>query len=102
MEYKPPVDRKKASDFPQELLNLFDGYVHGAIGRRAFLHRAQKFAVGGVTAAALFQMLKPTMPDPVPATTSGSSRDCHRAVAGQRSKGSPRAAGNDKKLPVVL
>jgi carboxymethylenebutenolidase len=53
------MDRKKASDFPQELLNLFDGYVHGAISRRAFLDRAQKFAVGGVTAAALFQMLKP-------------------------------------------
>jgi carboxymethylenebutenolidase len=59
MEAKPPLDRKKASDFPQELLNLFDGYVHGGISRRAFLDGAQKFAVGGVTAAALFQMLKP-------------------------------------------
>src|SRR5260370_37289087 len=53
------MDRKKASDFPQELLSLFDGYVHGGISRRQFLDRAQKFAVGGVTAAALFQMLKP-------------------------------------------
>ena len=53
------MERKKASDFPQELLDLFDGYVHGGISRRAFLDRAQKFAVGGVTAAALFQMLKP-------------------------------------------
>lgn len=53
------MERKKASDFPQELLNLFDGYVHGGINRRTFLDRAQKFAVGGVTAAALFQMLKP-------------------------------------------
>src|SRR6266705_3564221 len=53
------MDRKKASDFPQELLNLFDGYVHGGISRRQFLDGAQKFAVGGVTAAALFQMLKP-------------------------------------------
>jgi hypothetical protein len=53
------MERKKASDFPQELLNLFDGYVHGGISRRDFLDRAQKFAVGGVTAAALFQMLKP-------------------------------------------
>jgi carboxymethylenebutenolidase len=53
------MDRKKASDFPQDLLNLFDRYVHGEIGRRAFLAGAQKFAVGGVTAAALFQMLKP-------------------------------------------
>src|SRR5713226_479215 len=53
------MNRKKASDFPQELLNLFDGYVHGGISRRDFLDGAKKFAVGGVTAAALFQMLKP-------------------------------------------
>ena len=53
------MERKKASDFPQELLNLFDGYVHGEISRRAFLDGAQKFAVGGMTAAALFQLLKP-------------------------------------------
>jgi carboxymethylenebutenolidase len=54
-----PMERKKASDFPQELLNLFDLYVHGEINRRAFLDGAQKFAVGGVTATALFEMLKP-------------------------------------------
>ena len=53
------MHRKKASDFPQELLDLFDGYVHGGISRRQFLDRAQRFAVGSVTAAALFQMLKP-------------------------------------------
>jgi carboxymethylenebutenolidase len=53
------MHRKKASDFPQELLDLFDGYVHGGISRRQFLDRAKKFAVGGVTAAALLQMLKP-------------------------------------------
>jgi carboxymethylenebutenolidase len=53
------MERKKASDFPQELLDLLHYYVHGDIGRREFLNRAQKFAVGGVTAAALFDMLKP-------------------------------------------
>ena len=53
------MERKKASDFPQELLNLFDGYVHGRTSRRQFLESAQKYAVGGVTAAALFEMLKP-------------------------------------------
>lgn len=53
------MERKKASDFPQELLNLFDGYVHGGISRRRFLDGAQRFAVGGVTAAALFEMLRP-------------------------------------------
>ena len=53
------MERKKASDFPQELLNLFDGYVHGRMNRRQFLDGAQKFAVGGVTAAMLFEMLRP-------------------------------------------
>ena len=53
------MERKKASDFPQELLNLFDRYVHGGIDRRQFLDGAQKFAVGGMTAAALFEMLRP-------------------------------------------
>jgi carboxymethylenebutenolidase len=53
------VERRTASDFPQELLNLFDGYVHGRMSRREFLAGAQQFAVGGVTAAALFEMLRP-------------------------------------------
>ena len=53
------MERKKASDFPQELINLLDHYVHGGIDRREFPDGAQKFAVGGVTATALFEMLKP-------------------------------------------
>ena len=53
------MERRKASDFPQELLNLFDGYVHGRMNRREFLAGAQQFAVGGITAAALFEMLRP-------------------------------------------
>ena len=31
------MERKKASDFPQELLDLFHLYVHGDIGRREFI-----------------------------------------------------------------
>lgn len=53
------MERKKASDFPQELLNLFDLYVHGDIGRREFLDGAQKFTTAGVTAAALWESLRP-------------------------------------------
>jgi carboxymethylenebutenolidase len=49
----------KASDFPQELLDEFHLYVHGEIDRRTFLDRAGKYAVGGLTAATLFEMLKP-------------------------------------------
>ena len=53
------MERKKASDFPQELLNLYDRYVHGEIHRREFLDGAKQFAVGGITATALFEMLRP-------------------------------------------
>jgi carboxymethylenebutenolidase len=50
---------KKASDFDQELLDLFDKYVHGDVDRRGFLERAAKFAVGGITAAMLLDELGP-------------------------------------------
>src|SRR5438132_2880703 len=53
------MQRMKASDFPQEVLNLFDRYVHGGIGRREFIDRASKYAVGGMTATAMFEALKP-------------------------------------------
>ncbi len=53
------MTRRTAKDFDQELLDLYDYYVHGQIDRRAFLDRAAKFAVGGLTAAALLEMLSP-------------------------------------------
>jgi carboxymethylenebutenolidase len=53
------MERKKASDYPQELLDLFHEYQHGHISRRDFMERIKKFAVGGVTAAAIYESLKP-------------------------------------------
>ena len=53
------MKRNKASDYPQELLDLFHEYQHGDITRREFLDRAQKFAVGGLTAVAIWESLKP-------------------------------------------
>jgi len=53
------MERKKASDFPPEVMKLFDGYVHGRIDRREFLDRAAKFAVGAFTATAMLEALKP-------------------------------------------
>jgi carboxymethylenebutenolidase len=53
------LERKTASEFPQEVLNLFDRYVHGDIQRRDFLDGAKKFAVGGWTAAAILESLRP-------------------------------------------
>jgi len=53
------MERKKASDYPQELLDLFHEYQHGDISRREFFDRAGKFAVGGLTVAAIFESLRP-------------------------------------------
>jgi carboxymethylenebutenolidase len=53
------MTRKSAHDFDQELLTLFDAYVHGDLDRRGFLDRAAKFAVGGLTAAMLLDQLNP-------------------------------------------
>ncbi|MDQ6881080.1 MAG: dienelactone hydrolase family protein, partial [Pseudomonadota bacterium] len=53
----PP--RLTAGDFDQDLLILFDAYVHGNLDRRGFLDKAQKFAKAGVTAAGLLAALSP-------------------------------------------
>ena len=54
-----PPKRMTAKDFDQELLELYDYYAHGRITKREFLDRAGKFAVGGLTAAALLNMMSP-------------------------------------------
>jgi len=101
------MERKKASDFPQELLNLFDGYVHGRMDRRAFLDGAQKFAVGGVTAAALLEMLRPNYAwaNQVPANDA-RIKTSFETVASPQGNGSIKGylarPANDAKLPVVL
>jgi carboxymethylenebutenolidase len=101
------MQRKKASDFPQELLNLFDLYVHGGMSRRAFLDGAQKFAAGGVTASALFEMLRPNY-----AWAIQVPPDDPRIVAKRVDVPSPKGNGsikgylvrpaNTEKLPAVL
>jgi carboxymethylenebutenolidase len=53
------MERKKSSDFDPQLLSLFHRYVHGGINRREFLDGAAKFAIGGLTATALWDMLRP-------------------------------------------
>ncbi len=53
------MERKQASDFDQELLDLYDDFVHGQIDRREFLDKAAMYAVGGVTATALVKSLLP-------------------------------------------
>src|SRR6187402_680660 len=54
-----PMRRLTAQDFDQELLILFDAYVHGTIDRRGFLDRAQKFATATMSAGAILAALSP-------------------------------------------
>src|SRR3954449_4328664 len=105
MERRP--ERKKASDFPQELLDLFNGYVHGGINRRQFLDRAQKFAVGGITAAALFQMLKPNYAwaiqiQPDDKRIKSETVTVPSPQGNERIKGYLVRPANNEKLPAVL
>ena len=53
------MTKMTAKDFDQGLLDLYDYYAHGMITKREFLDRAGRYAVGGITAAMLFNMLKP-------------------------------------------
>ena len=101
------MERKKASDFPQELIDLLNRYVHGGIDRRGFLRGAEKFAVGGLTAIALFEMLRPHFawaiqvpPDDKrikSSTETVSSPDGNGTIKGYLVR-----PANDTKLPAVL
>jgi carboxymethylenebutenolidase len=66
------MQRMKASDFPKEVMSLFDRYVHGGIDRREFIDKASKYAVGGMTAAAMLEALRPNflLGEQIPATDS--------------------------------
>lgn len=59
MNDRTPQRRLTAADFDQELLDLYDYYAHGKISKREFLDRAGKWAVGGLTAAAVLSTLTP-------------------------------------------
>jgi carboxymethylenebutenolidase len=53
------MTRMTAKDFDPQLLELYDFYAHGMISKREFLDRAGKFALGGLTAAAVLSMMSP-------------------------------------------
>ena len=82
------MERRKASDFPPQVLELFDGYVHGRISRRDFLDNAGKFAVGGFTAAAMLESLRPNY-----ALAQQVAKDDRRIKTEYVSYPSPRGSG---------
>lgn len=53
------MTRLTAKDFAPELLELYDGYVHGKLSRRDFLERAATYAVGSLTAVGILAALSP-------------------------------------------
>jgi carboxymethylenebutenolidase len=102
------MSRQSAKDFDQELLILFDAYVHGTIDRRGFLQAAQKFAVGGTTAAGLLAALSPDFAlGQVIAKDDARIRSEWVEFASPKGSGTVRAyvtrpAGAGGKLPAVL
>jgi len=101
------MERKLASDYPQELLDLFHEYQHGDINRRTFLDRAGKFAIGGLTVAAIFESLRPNY-----AWAQQVAADDKRIKVGYETVTSPAGNGSikgylarpakGKKLPAVI
>jgi carboxymethylenebutenolidase len=53
------MNSKQASDFDQEILDLYDDYAHGRISRRGFLQQASKFTAAGIAAETLLVNLSP-------------------------------------------
>ncbi len=101
------MTRMTAKDFDQGLLELYDFYAHGLMSKREFLERAGKYAVGGLTAVALLDMLSPdyalasqvsfTDPEIVPEYITYPSPNGHGEVRGYLVK-----PAGDGPFPAVL
>ncbi len=102
------MERLTAKDFPPELLELYDGYVHGRINRRQFLDRAGMLALGGLTALgalaalspnyALAEQVKFTDPDIIAEYIDYPSPNGHGTVRGYL----VRPAKAEGKVPAVV
>lgn len=91
------MERKSASDFDPQLLSLFHKYIHGAINRREFLDASAKFAVGGLTATALWDMLRPNY-----AWSQQVPKDDKRIKAEYTMYPSPKGNATDGKMRGLL
>lgn len=100
--------RKKAHEFDQRILEIYDGYVHGKMTKRDFISQAGKYAAVGVTGAMLLEQLQPNyalaqqvMPDDPAIETQVveyNSPEGHGAIKGLMA----RPSGATGKLPAVL
>jgi carboxymethylenebutenolidase len=102
------LTRKRATDFHPHILEIFDGYVHGAISKRDFIKQAGKFAAAGVTGAMILDQLQPNYawaaqvepddPSILSERISYMSPEGHGKINGLMAK----PAGATGKLPAVL
>lgn len=100
--------RKRAQDFDQRILEIFDGYVHGKMSKREFIAQAGKYAAAGVTGAMILEQLQPNYalaqqvapddPDIISETAEYDSPEGHGTIRGLMAR--PAAATGP--LPAVL
>jgi len=83
-----PSERPK---LPNEAIELYNRYIHGEISRRDFLNGAKRFAVAGLTAGAIVEVL---MPDYVSAQQV--SKTDERIKASYETVPSPQGNGSVK------
>lgn len=98
----------RKEELGQEVYDLFDQYVHNDIGRREFMDRLSRYAVGGLTAAAIMDFLSPqyasaqqVQADDARLKTETIEYDSPKGggkIKGQLS----RPAGNESRLPGII
>jgi carboxymethylenebutenolidase len=84
------MTRLTANDFDPEVLQLFDGYVHGRLSRREFLASASRYAVGGVTAATLLTQLSPSFAAPLVASSDSRLKTSYEEFPSPQGYGTVR------------
>ena len=101
------MTRLTANDFDPEVLQLFDGYVHGQLSRRDFLAKASRYAVGGATAATLLAQLSPSFAAPLVASSDVRLKTSYEEFPSPQGYGTVRGymaipANAKGKLPAIL
>ena len=101
------MTRLTANDFDPEVLQLFDGYVHGHLSRRDFLAKASRYAVGGATAATLLAQLSPSFAAPLVAASDTRLKTGYEEFPSPQGYGTVRGymavpANARGKLPAIL
>ncbi|MFC5476962.1 dienelactone hydrolase family protein [Massilia suwonensis] len=101
------MTRLTAKDFDPEVLQLFDGYVHGRLSRRDFLASASRYAVGGATAATLLAQLSPSFAAPLVTPSDSRLKTGYEEFPSPQGYGTVRGylavpANAKGKLPAIL